>query len=187
MFSGRYSGLESRVERRKEVLLSDVGYACPHHPLDLSAICRLERAETSNIERLEDVRRVRRHAERNDVVLLAVELEVGRVVAVVAVEDEEAINPGCSSFGMLVEVLNPFQASLIGCPTVFGRRDDPVVWQWAVLVPRGEVMLALDDNERRDRPASSVDTLDHCCPLPIARLLRLCPATPFGACDNHCG
>ena len=49
-----------------------------------------------------------RHAERNDVVLLAVELEVGRVVAVVAVEDEEAMNPSCSSFGVLVEVLNLF-------------------------------------------------------------------------------
>jgi hypothetical protein len=60
------------------------------------------------VERLEYVRRVRRHAERNDVVLLAVELEVGRVVAVVAVEDEEAINPSCSSFSMLVEVLNVF-------------------------------------------------------------------------------
>ena len=85
-----------------------MGYACSHHPLDLLAVCRLERAETSNIKWLEDVRRVRRHAERDDVILFAVELEVGRVVAVVAVEDEEAINPGYSSFGMLVEVLNPF-------------------------------------------------------------------------------
>ena len=49
-----------------------------------------------------------RYTERNDVILLAVELEIGRVVAIVAVEDKEAINPGCSSFGMLVEVLNPF-------------------------------------------------------------------------------
>ena len=49
-----------------------------------------------------------RHAERDNVVLLAVELEVGRVVAVMAVEDKEAMNPNCSSFGMLVEVLNPF-------------------------------------------------------------------------------
>jgi hypothetical protein len=51
---------------------------------------------------------VGRHAERDDVVLLAVELKVSRVVAVVAVEDKEAMNPDCSSFGMLVEVLNPF-------------------------------------------------------------------------------
>ena len=132
------------------------------------------------------MRRVGRHAERNDVVLLVVELEVGRVVAIVAVEDEEAINPDFSSFSMLVEVLDPFQASLVRCPTVFGCRDDLVLWQWAVLILRGEVMLALDDDKRRDRPASSIDTLDYCCPLAIARLLRLCPTTPFEACNNHC-
>jgi hypothetical protein len=51
---------------------------------------------------------VGRHAERDDVVLLAVELKVSRVVAIVAVEDKEAINPDCSSVGMLVEMLNPF-------------------------------------------------------------------------------
>ena len=85
-----------------------MGYARPHHPLDLLAICRLERAEAPNIEWLEDVRRVGRHTERDDIVLLAVELEVSRVVAVVAVEDKEAINPDYSRFGMLVEVLNPF-------------------------------------------------------------------------------
>ena len=81
---------------------------------------------------------MRRHAEGNDIVLLAVDLEVGRVVAVVAVEDEEAMNSGCSSFGMLVEVLNPFEASLVGCPTVVGCRNDPVLGHWAVLVPQEE-------------------------------------------------
>ena len=85
-----------------------MGYTRPHHLLDLLAICRLERAKAPNIEWLEDVRRVGRHAERDDVVLLAVELKVSRVVAVVAVEDKEAINPDCSSFGILVEMLNPF-------------------------------------------------------------------------------
>ena len=51
---------------------------------------------------------MKRHIERDDVILFAIELEVGRVVAVIAVEDEEAINPSYSSFSMLVEVLNPF-------------------------------------------------------------------------------
>lgn len=62
-----------------------------------------------------------RHAEGDDVVL-AVELEVRRVVAAMAVEDEEAINPSCSSFGVLVEVLNPIQTKLIGIPTICGRK-----------------------------------------------------------------
>ncbi len=45
---------------------------------------------------------------------------------------------------------------------------------------------ALNDDKQRDRLASSIDALDHYCLLAIARLLRLCPATPFGACNNHC-
>ena len=48
-------------------------------------------------------------------------------------------------------------------------------------------MLAFNDNKRRDRLASSIDTLDYYCLLAIARLLRLCLATPLGACDNHYG
>ena len=45
---------------------------------------------------------------------------------------------------------------------------------------------AIDDDEWWDRPASYIDALDHRCPLAITRLLRLCPATPFGARNNHC-
>ena len=55
--------------------------------LDSLAVGYLQRAKTTNIKRLKDVRRVGRHAKRDDVVLLAVELEVGRVVAFMAVED----------------------------------------------------------------------------------------------------
>jgi hypothetical protein len=47
-------------------------------------------------------------------------------------------------------------------------------------------MLALDDNERRDRLASRIDALDHRCLLAIARLLRLCPTMLFGARNNYC-
>jgi hypothetical protein len=103
-----YSGLESGVERGKEVLLGNVGYTCPHHPLDLLAVYRLEWAETPNIERLKNIRRVGRYIEGNNIVLLIVELEVGQVVAIVAVEDQETINPSYSSFGILIKVLNLF-------------------------------------------------------------------------------
>ncbi len=51
---------------------------------------------------------MRKHVKRDNVILFTVELEVGRVVAIVAVEDEEAINPSYLSFSMLIEVLNLF-------------------------------------------------------------------------------
>jgi hypothetical protein len=72
---------------------------------------------------------VGRYTESYNVILLVVDLEVGRVVAVIAVEDKEAINPGYSSSSMLIEVLNPFKASLVGRLTILRYRDNPVLQQ----------------------------------------------------------
>ena len=50
---------------------------------------------------------MRRYIERDDVVLPVVELEFGRVVALVAVEDQQpvfALVPGCR---IIIEVLDP--------------------------------------------------------------------------------
>ncbi len=121
--------MESYIERRKEVLLSDVYNACLYYPLDLLAIYCLKQAKTSNIEQLEDVRQVGRYIEGNNVVILVVELEVSQVVAVVAIKDKEAINPSYSSFSILVKVLNLFQASLVSCLTVFGCYNNLVLRQ----------------------------------------------------------
>jgi len=60
----------------------------PHQVLDLVTVRLLQWRKAANIEWLEEVRRMRRYIERDDVVLLAMELEFGRVVALVAVEDQ---------------------------------------------------------------------------------------------------
>ena len=60
----------------------------PHQVLNLATVRLLQRPKAANIEWLKQVGRIRRYTERNDVVLLAMELEFGRVVALVAVEDQ---------------------------------------------------------------------------------------------------
>jgi len=59
----------------------------PYQVLNLATVRLLQRSKAADIEWLEEVRRMRRHVKRDDIVLLAVELEFGRVVAFVAVED----------------------------------------------------------------------------------------------------
>ncbi len=59
-----------------------------HQVLNLATVRPLQRPKAANIERLEEVGRIRRHAEYNDVILLAIKLEFGRVVALVAIEDQ---------------------------------------------------------------------------------------------------
>ena len=50
---------------------------------------------------------MQRHTERNDVVLLVVELEFGRVVAFVAVEDQQPVFAFRTRCCIEVEVLDP--------------------------------------------------------------------------------
>jgi hypothetical protein len=50
---------------------------------------------------------MRRHAERDDVVLLAIELEFRRVVALVAVEDQQPAFAFYTKYYVAVKVLDP--------------------------------------------------------------------------------
>jgi hypothetical protein len=113
----------------------------PHQVLNLATIRLLQRPKAANIEWLEEVRRMRGHTERDDVVLLAIELEFSRVVALVAVEDQQPVFALRPRRCMAVEVLNPIQAYRIGSPAIVGGCDTLVGWEVALGIPVGEVVL----------------------------------------------
>ena len=69
---------------------------------------------------------MRRHVERDNVVLLAMELKFGRVVALVAIEDQQPVFAFCTRRYMEIEVLDPIQAYYIGSPAIVGSCDTPV-------------------------------------------------------------
>ncbi len=48
-------------------------------------------------------------------------------------------------------------------------------------------MLAFNNNKQQNRLANSINALDYYCLLAIARLLRLCLATPLRAYNNYYG
>ena len=80
-------GKEGLAKGAEELELADVVDMHAHQVLNLATVRPLQRPKAANIEWLEQVGGMRRHAECNNVVLLAIELEFGRVVALVAVED----------------------------------------------------------------------------------------------------
>ena len=93
---------------------------------------------------------MRRHVERDNVVLLAMELKFGRVVALVAIEDQQPVFAFCTRCCMEVEVLDPIQAYYIGGPAIIGSRNAPVGWEVALGIPVGEVVLCGQDDEGGD-------------------------------------
>jgi len=98
----------------------------PHQVLDLVTVRLLQWRKAANIEWLEEVQRMRRHTERDDVVLLAMELEFRRVVALVAVEDQQPVFAFRTRCYIEVEVLDPIQADSISSPAIIGNCDAPV-------------------------------------------------------------
>jgi hypothetical protein len=59
--------------------------------LDFSTICPLEQAKVPDVEGLKQMRRMRRHKERNNLVCLAIFLKLERVVTFVAIKDQKMI------------------------------------------------------------------------------------------------
>ena len=81
------------------------------------------------------MRRVRRHTECNNIVFLTIELEIDRMVALVAVEDQDSICALRTVFRVFIEVFNPIEAFLVCSPPVFGLCYYPVGRHWGVFVP----------------------------------------------------
>jgi hypothetical protein len=109
--------------------------------LDLATVRLLQRPKAANVKWLEEVRRMRRYVECDDVMLLVVALEFGRVVTLVAIEDQQPVFALCPGRRVVVEVLDPIQAYYIDGPAIFGGRDTPVGWEVAFGIPVGEVVL----------------------------------------------
>jgi hypothetical protein len=116
---------------------------------------------------------VRRHTESNNLIILTVLLEFKRVIALIAINNEQPICANNPPLYILIKVLQPLQAKLIYCPAVLRDRNNLIMWQAALLVPGREVVLTLEDDKGRDRPPYRVDALDYRSLLSITLLHRL--------------
>ena len=105
-----------------------------------------------------------RHADSDNLVLLAVFLESKRVIALMAIDCKQSVAANYPCLCMLIKVLQPLQAKLICRPAVLRDCNNPIVRQILLLIPGREVVLALeDDDEGWNSPPCCVDALDNCC------------------------
>jgi hypothetical protein len=112
---------------------------------------------------------VRQHAERVDIVLLAELSKLQRLVALVAIKEEQPTRPNYLALCMLNKVLQLLNSKLVSRPTVVTNTNS-LISRYILLVLGREVVPASKDNKRRDSPASNVDSLDYRRPLAISRL-----------------
>ena len=78
---------------------------------------------------------MRRHADSNNVVILAVFLEIQRVMALMSVDNEQSVDANYPLLCMRIKVLQPLKTELISRPAVLRDSNNPVMRYIAVLVP----------------------------------------------------
>jgi hypothetical protein len=90
------------------------------------SVQHLKRRVAANIKRLKEVRGVRRHAESNNLVILAKLIKLWRCVAAVAVKNEQSIRALRTRLRMSVKVLYLLKAKLISRLSIVAKSDCPV-------------------------------------------------------------
>ncbi|KAJ0136934.1 Uncharacterized protein HZ326_20052, partial [Fusarium oxysporum f. sp. albedinis] len=95
---------------------------------------------------------------RNDIVLIAICLKVGRVVAFVPIEDQKPIATFRSDLCVLIEVLDPLEGGLVIGPAILGRCNSPITREVAFLAHHKAGLIKVPD-------VSELDTVFRDCVL----------------------
>ena len=93
---------------------------------DFLLVRLLQRGKTTNVKWLQDVRGVRRHTEGDNLALLTEILEFERLMALVAVDNQQPIASYSSSLCVLNKVLKLGKTKLICSPAVLADPNPPV-------------------------------------------------------------
>jgi hypothetical protein len=85
-----------------------------------------------------------------------------------AINNEQPVTTNCTLSSMLNKILQPSYTNFISSPAVISYSYPLVLG--VVVVPALVIVLPLEDEERRDKPATSVDRSNQGNPLAITKL-----------------
>jgi hypothetical protein len=85
---------------------------------DALGVVALQRREADHVKRLKDMRRVRWHAEGEDLVFKAVVLEILVEMALVAIQNKQPVYPHLARLCMRVTMLQPLKTKHVVGPAV---------------------------------------------------------------------
>ena len=122
---------------------------------DFPLVRLLQQGKTPNVKWLQDVRGVWGHTEGDNLALLTEILEFKRLMALVAVNNQQPIATYSSSLCVVDKVLKLGKTKLICSPAVLADPNPPVFE--VVNVPGLVVVLCFEDKEGWDRPAYCID------------------------------
>ena len=138
--------------------------------LDLAIVRLLKWSKTSNIKRLKKMRRISRHAENQNIIILAMSLKSIRIMALVAVKNKKSIYTFRARFYMLIKMFYPIYIQLIICLTIIANSNLPIARDCRVFVLGEKIIFYFNHDERRDCSTLRICSLNNRNLFSIARL-----------------
>ena len=140
------------------------------------------RREVAYIKWLQAIRRIRQYIKCNDLIFYIVLVNLRRSVAIMAVQDKQAVDSLYTSLYIAVKVLNLLIYQLVYYLAIITNSECLVRRQRLVLAYLEE--LYCQDNKGQDSLPSRVDPFDYCYLLIITQLNSNCAAYYIRASNN---
>ena len=141
-----------------------------HKSLDLATVRLLKWSKTSNIKRLKKIRRMSRHVESQNIIVLAMSFKSIRMMALVTVKNKKLIYTLRARFCVLIEMFYLIHTQLIICSTVIINFNLPIAEDCRVFVSEGKVIFYFNHDEQQNYPILRIRFLNDRNPFSIAKL-----------------
>lgn len=120
-----------------------------------------------------------------NLVLLAKGFKLGRLVALMPIDDQHPMRAFHTQSNMFIKVPTPLQGRLVIGPSIGSRLDDPVIGELSFREPFRKIVDPLNDQKWRETPSLGIDAFNRRSSFSITWLDRLAYSLSIGARNHH--